>query len=329
MIDTHSHIYGPEFDEDRAEVITRAMEAGVERVLLANVDASTIQEMLSCHAQYPDFTSMAMGLHPTSVKEDWKVELRNVEDALRSGEKYLSVGEIGLDLYWDKTFALEQEKALEQQLDWAISLDLPVILHIRKAHAETFKVLSKFKGKPLRGVFHCFGGGVEEAKKAVAGTLNKMQEIELSMYALEEEQMHINDEKAITELLIAAYGERQAYYQSLIDEQRAKMEETLELYATVLRYKYENGVYRIVKPNDEKVALFCHAAFTRAWVSTLLHIPVHIMWASFSYNHTGVTVLEFRNNENGITAPQCLPYSDISHLYAEGLDLFYDNEVYI
>lgn len=167
MIDTHSHIYDPEFDEDRAEVMTRAMEAGVERVLLANVDASTIQEMLSCHAQYPDFTSMAMGLHPTSVKEDWKVELRDVEDALRSGEKYLSVGEIGLDLYWDKTFALEQEKALEQQLDWAISLDLPVILHIRKAHAETFKVLSKFKGKPLRGVFHCFGGGVEEAKKAI------------------------------------------------------------------------------------------------------------------------------------------------------------------
>lgn len=167
MIDTHSHIYGPEFDEDRAEVITRAMEAGVERVLLANVDASTIQEMLSCHVQYPDFTSMAMGLHPTSVKEDWKVELRDVEDALRSGEKYLSVGEIGLDLYWDKTFALEQEKALEQQLDWAITLDLPVILHIRKAHAETFKVLNKFKGKTIRGVFHCFGGGVEEARKAV------------------------------------------------------------------------------------------------------------------------------------------------------------------
>ena len=90
-----------------------------------------------------------------------------------------------------------------------------------------------------------------------------------------------------------------------------------------LGYKYENGVYRIIKPNDEKVALFCHAAFTRAWVSTLLHIPVHIMWASFSYNHTGVTVLEFRNNENGITAPQCLTYSDISHLYAHGPDTDY------
>ena len=167
MIDTHSHIYDSDFDSDRDEVIARAMEVGVERVLLANVDTSTIESMLQCYKQYPNFTSMAMGLHPTSVKEDWQTELRNIEDALRAGHKYVSVGEIGLDLYWDKTFALEQEKVLEQQLDWAIALDLPVILHIRKAHAETFKVLSKFKGKPLRGVFHCFGGGVEEAKKAV------------------------------------------------------------------------------------------------------------------------------------------------------------------
>lgn len=90
-----------------------------------------------------------------------------------------------------------------------------------------------------------------------------------------------------------------------------------------LGYKYEDGVYKIVKPNEEKVALFCHAAFTRAWLSELLHIPVHIMWASFSYNHTGVTVIEFQNNENGITAPKCLTYSDVSHLYAHGPDTDY------
>ena len=167
MIDTHSHIYDPDFDSDRVEVINRAIEAGVEKVLLANVDTSTLEPMLQCHEQYPDFTSIAIGLHPTSVKEDWQTELRNVEDALRNNNDCLSIGEIGLDLYWDKTFISQQEKALEQQLDWAISLDLPVILHIRKAHAETFKVLSKFKGKTIRGVFHCFGGGVEEARKAV------------------------------------------------------------------------------------------------------------------------------------------------------------------
>ena len=167
MIDTHSHIYDPDFDSDRTEVVNRAIEVGVEKVLLANVDTSTIEQMLQCHRQYPDFTSMAMGLHPTSVKDDWQLELRIVEDALRAGDKYHAIGEIGLDLYWDKTFIAEQEKALEQQLDWAISLDLPIILHIRKAHAETFKVLNKFKGKTIRGVFHCFGGGVEEARKAV------------------------------------------------------------------------------------------------------------------------------------------------------------------
>ena len=167
MIDTHSHIYGPEYADDRADVISRAIDAGVSKVLLANVDMSTIAQMLDCHTQYPDFTSMAMGLHPTSVKEDWQTELRNVEDALRSGQSYNALGEVGLDLYWDRTFEAEQEQVLEQQLDWAISLDLPVILHIRKAHAETFKLLNRFKGKTIRGVFHCFGGGVEEARKAV------------------------------------------------------------------------------------------------------------------------------------------------------------------
>ena len=87
-----------------------------------------------------------------------------------------------------------------------------------------------------------------------------------------------------------------------------------------LGYKYENGVYRILKPSDEKIALFCHAAFSRAWISTLLHIPLHIMWAGFDYEHSGVTVIEFENNEDGFTAPTCLRYSDTSHLYAEGIE---------
>ena len=94
-----------------------------------------------------------------------------------------------------------------------------------------------------------------------------------------------------------------------------------------LGYKEEGGVYRILRRNEEKVALFCHAAFARAWLSVLLHIPIHIMWSSFEYTHTGVTVVEFKNNENGITAPRCLCYSDMSHLYAEGLDLKYNGGV--
>ena len=96
-----------------------------------------------------------------------------------------------------------------------------------------------------------------------------------------------------------------------------------------LGYREENGVYRILRKNEEKVALFCHAAFGRAWISYLLHIPLHIMWSSFEYTHTGVTVIEFKNNENGFTAPNCLCYSDMSHLYSAGLDMIHDNRTEI
>lgn len=107
------------------------------------------------------------------------------------------------------------------------------------------------------------------------------------------------------------------------------IEENGKIFLEKLGYKEENGIYRILRPNEEKVALFCHAAFSRAWLSVLLHIPLHIMWSSFQYTHTGVTVVEFQNNENGITAPRCLCYSDVSHLYADGLDLMHDNRVEI
>ena len=107
------------------------------------------------------------------------------------------------------------------------------------------------------------------------------------------------------------------------------IEENGKIFLEKLGYKEENGIYRILRPNEEKVALFCHAAFSRAWLSVLLHIPLHIMWSSFQYTHTGVTVVEFQNNENGVTAPRCLCYSDVSHLYADGLDLLHDNRVEI
>lgn len=94
-----------------------------------------------------------------------------------------------------------------------------------------------------------------------------------------------------------------------------------------LGYREEDGVYRILRPNEEKVALFCHAGFARAWISRLLHIPAHIMWAGFNYGHTGVTVLEFKNNANGITAPHCLCYSDLSHLYAHGPEMLYNQRI--
>ena len=104
----------------------------------------------------------------------------------------------------------------------------------------------------------------------------------------------------------------------------ARLEEGGRDFLERLGYKEENGVYRILKANDDKVALFCHSIMARAWISTLLHIPIHMMWSGFHYTHTGVTVLEFRNNEDGFTAPKCLCYSDMSHLYAHGPDMHYD-----
>ncbi len=167
MIDTHTHIYTEEFDADRVAVVERAQAAGVQRVVLANEDSASIERLQRTVSAFPDFCAAAMGLHPESVKADYRTELRTVSDALAQGG-YCAIGEIGLDLYWDTTFRAEQVAAFEQQIDWALTLDLPVVLHVRKAFAEAFASLARFSGKPLRGVFHCFGGGVEEARKAVS-----------------------------------------------------------------------------------------------------------------------------------------------------------------
>jgi len=166
MIDTHSHIYGEEFDEDRAEVVARAKAAGVEKVLLCNVDLTTIERMKKMHHTMPDFTDMAMGLHPTEVHHDWRADLNRIGDELSNGS-YKAIGEIGMDLYWDRTFEQEQREVLREQMAWAIEKDMPVVLHIRKAYAEVFEEFKAMNIKEWRGVFHCFSGGVEEARKAV------------------------------------------------------------------------------------------------------------------------------------------------------------------
>lgn len=166
MIDTHSHIYGEEFDEDREEVVKRAIDAGVERVLLCNVDLGTVARMKRLHEEKPEFTEMAMGLHPTEIRETWRADLQTIGDELRRGG-YKAIGEIGMDLYWDKSFEKEQREVLREQMAWAREMDMPVVLHIRKAYAEIFEEFKAIGLKEWRGVFHCFGGGIEEARKAV------------------------------------------------------------------------------------------------------------------------------------------------------------------
>jgi len=123
--------------------------------------------------------------------------------------------------------------------------------------------------------------------------------------------------------------ESKALSESRMEEAFAYIEENGREFLERLGYREENGIYRILRPNEDRVALFCHAVFTRVWMSKLFHIPMHMMWASFAPTHTGVTVIEFANNENGITAPKCLCFSDMSHLYAEGLDMIHDRKVTI
>lgn len=168
MIDTHSHIYQEEYDTDRQEVVQNALRNHVSQVILANVDSTSIEPMKRTAQQFPNFCAMAMGLHPTSVTtENLKAELSVTRAELETGN-YCAIGEVGIDLYWDKTYSTEQQRIFETQIDWAIELNLPLIIHTRKAFAEVFASFAKFRGKALRGVFHCFGGGIEEAKKAFA-----------------------------------------------------------------------------------------------------------------------------------------------------------------
>lgn len=162
MIDTHSHIYGPEFDDDRAEVLQRARLAGVDKVLLPNINEESIARMLQVAKEYPDMCYPMMGLHPEDVKEDWAQVLERMEMQL---DGMIAVGEVGLDFYWDTTFRKEQIEAFERQICWAVERNLPLVIHMRKAEQELLEVMGRHKSDGLRGVFHCFGGSKETASR--------------------------------------------------------------------------------------------------------------------------------------------------------------------
>lgn len=162
MIDTHSHIYGPEFDDDRAEVLQRARLAGVDKVLLPNINEESIARMLQVTKEYPDMCYPMMGLHPEDVKEDWAQVLDRMEMQL---DGMIAVGEVGLDFYWDTTFRKEQIEAFERQICWAVERNLPLVIHMRKAEQELLEVMERHKSDGLRGVFHCFGGSKETASR--------------------------------------------------------------------------------------------------------------------------------------------------------------------
>jgi TatD DNase family protein len=164
MIDSHSHIYAEEFDADIAEAIQRAKDAGIKHIILPNVDSESLPRMLALETNYPNYCSAAIGLHPTSVKSDYQQELKLLKSELER-RSYIAVGEIGIDLYWDKTLLKEQIICFKQQIEWALEYNLPIIIHTRNSFRETMNALQPYKNKGLKGVFHSFTGSLAEAEE--------------------------------------------------------------------------------------------------------------------------------------------------------------------
>lgn len=167
ITDTHTHLYSEQFDEDRNEVIQRALDAGVSRFFIPAIDSTYLDSMLKLEQDFPKNTFLMMGLHPTHVKENVEEELAFVKEWLDKRNFY-AVGEIGIDLYWDKTFLKQQQYAFKQQIQWAKEKKLPIAIHCRDAFDEIFEVLEDEKGTDLYGIFHCFTGNLEQAKKAIS-----------------------------------------------------------------------------------------------------------------------------------------------------------------
>ena len=163
MIDTHTHLYLEEFDADRDEVMARAAASGVSHLVLPNVDLSTIEPMEELHRRYPDFTSMAMGFHPTEVNADYRQSLDVVAEHL-DDFPFVAIGEVGIDLYWDTTFRLEQIDALTVQVQWALDRNLPLIIHCREGLDDVLAVFSRFTTLPPT-VFHSFTGSVDDVRR--------------------------------------------------------------------------------------------------------------------------------------------------------------------
>jgi TatD DNase family protein len=166
-IDSHTHLYLDAFREDRRSMIQRALDAGVSRMLLPNIDSSTTEALFALSESFPAHCFPMMGLHPTSVKENYVEELGRIEGLLQT-EGIIAIGETGIDLYWDQSFLAQQEEVFRTQIVWAMELDLPLVIHARDSFPEIFKALEKWGGPRLRGVFHSFTGTREDLRRALS-----------------------------------------------------------------------------------------------------------------------------------------------------------------
>ncbi|QLE00883.1 TatD family hydrolase [Galbibacter sp. BG1] len=233
LTDTHTHLYSEAFNDDRDEMMKRAIDAGVERFFVPAIDSTYTKSMMQLEANYPDNVFLMTGLHPTHVKENYLEELQHVESLLEKRGFY-AIGEIGIDLYWDKTSLKEQQEAFQQQIQLAKKFKLPIVIHCRDAFDEVFEVLESEKGEDLFGIFHCFTGTLEQAQQALSynmklgiggvvtfknGKIDKfLQEIPLSEIVLETDAPYLapkpyrgkrNESSYLTEVagkLVDIYG---------------------------------------------------------------------------------------------------------------------------
>lgn len=166
LIDTHSHIYSEDFLHDRDEALQRAYSSGVKKIIMPNIDSGTIKHMLDLNESYPHLCYPLMGLHPTSIDEDYKEELQAIEYWLEK-RKFYGIGEIGIDLYWDKKFVNEQKDAFRHQIRLAKSMQLPIVIHVRDSFQETIEIVKAEQDGTLKGIFHCFTGGNDEASAII------------------------------------------------------------------------------------------------------------------------------------------------------------------
>ena len=207
MIDTHCHLYTTEFDEDIELVVGRACKEGVSKFYLPAIDASCTERMFQLENKFPNLCFAMVGLHPCSVKENVEDELLHVENLLQQ-RKFSGIGETGLDFYWDKTFVKAQYRALERQIELALQYNLPLILHTRNATQETIDVVKKYTSEGLRGIFHCFGGTINEVNQITsmnfflgiggvvtyknAGLAEVLQDIDMKFIVLETDSPYLS-----------------------------------------------------------------------------------------------------------------------------------------